>query len=136
MSSLKEGKNPGPDESELAPSPQREVIEVEAVALDEPEEPSSGVSGRLRRSVTPIVAGVLIDAADLTTSGPVPGLVLGSICGLFLARHLRYGAGYQLLTSLACGIYCTVPPTKFFPLATMLGVWANLRDDEPKKRPD
>lgn len=112
-----------------------EVQEVEVERLppgeaeSPPPKPDSRQKARQVGSVLgPIVAGLLIDAIDAVTLTPVLGLALGVPIGLFLARQmgLRGGAAWQLAALI--GLYCAAPNTGRFPLGTLIGVYARVRE--------
>ena len=106
------------------------MIEVVAEPMEpEPDRRDGGFTvSKLKRGVGPVLSGILIDLVDISTVSPLLGLALGALCGLWLSGHLKFAPRQRLLVALACGVYCMFPPTKFFPLATLLGFWATLRD--------
>jgi len=111
----------------------REIIEVVAEPME--EEGAAGLGGetvrRLRRGLRPVLSGLIIDAVDFTTFHPIVGFPCGLVAGYVLATHLHFKLGHRLLAALACALYCMLPPTRFFPMATMIGLLANMRD--PRK---
>ena len=106
-----------------------QVIEVEVERLD-PEESEAGAASRWGGAIGPVLAGMIIDALDLATFGPLglkAGFLLGAPAGWYRARHLGLDHKRALLTAIGCGIYCTIPLTFPIPVATMIGVWARAR---------
>ena len=106
-----------------------EVLEVEVERL-EPEEDLPGGGSRTGRAIGPVVAGMIIDVLDLATMGGTGfylGFLLGAPAGWYLARRLGLDRKRAFLTALGCGIYCTIPFTSPIPVATMIGVWARVR---------
>jgi len=93
--------------------------------MSEPEKhqsPSRKLS-RYNYAFGPVGAGLIIDAVDFVTFGPV-GLALGFPIGA--------AAGYWLARSLICaviaGVYCTIPGTELLPLGTLVGALVRLED--------
>ncbi|MFT5052013.1 MAG: hypothetical protein ACI8QZ_003444 [Chlamydiales bacterium] len=114
------------------PEQKREVIEVVAEPMEEeaPASSSGDTARRLRRSLSPVIAGLIIDVVDLGSFSPLLGFPAGLIAGYVLAKHVGFAPRHRMLASLVCGLYCTLPPTRFFPLATMIGMVANFRRSE------
>jgi len=103
----------------------REVIEVEAERMPlEDEARTRETASKLKRSMGPVLAGIIIDAVDFTMILPTLGLVVGAPVGYWLARRLGFSLQQSLIAGVACGVYCMFPPTNFFPLATILGALA------------
>ena len=88
--------------------------------------PPHGVKGRL----TWILIGLLLDALDFMTMGPL-GIRAGFLAGFFAAFGLlswvRIPLKRRLLYSLAAGIYCTIPGTEGLPLGTLLAALIKIR---------
>ena len=75
-----------------------------------------------RGVLTPVLAGLLVDIADLVTFGPL-GTWLGFALGALVAWQLapRFGlADRPWLPSLLAGLYCMTPGTALMPLATLI----------------
>lgn len=75
-----------------------------------------------RGVLTPVLAGLLVDIADLVTFGPL-GAWLGFGLGALVAWQLapRFGfADRPWLPSLLAGLYCMTPGTALLPLATFV----------------
>jgi hypothetical protein len=79
----------------------------------------------------PVVAGLIIDAVDLVTFGPVGlalGFPIGAAAGYWLARSLRLETNASLICAVMAGIYCTIPGTELLPLGTLVGALVRLED--------
>lgn len=85
---------------------------------------------RMRRVLSPVFAGALLDLVDFFTLGPV-GFVAGFAVGGGVAFALgsAYGLGRKdkLLLALLAGAYCTLPFTSVLPLGTLVGAYLELR---------
>ncbi len=79
----------------------------------------------------PVGAGLIIDAVDFVTFGPVGlalGFPIGAAAGYWLARSLRLETNPSLLCALCAGVYCTIPGTELLPLGTLVGALVRLED--------
>jgi hypothetical protein len=86
------------------------------------------------RFIAPIAAGLLLDAIDLMTFGPVglwTGLAIGGAAGWLLSPYLGFSDRHRWLCALLAGVYCTLPFTSFVPLAGVLATAANFLRLEP-----
>jgi hypothetical protein len=82
--------------------------------------------GRLGRAV---LSGLLLDLADFAS--PVPYLaVYGLLVGWYVARTQKVPAQQRIWWIAASVLYCAVPRTGFYPLATLFLVYRALRDKE------
>jgi hypothetical protein len=80
------------------------------------------VGDAFRGVLTPVLAGLMIDFADLATFGRI-GTWLGMLLGVLLGWQLapRFGLGHKpWAPALVAGIYCMTPGTALLPLATLL----------------
>ena len=87
----------------------------------------------------PIAGGMLLDALDLATFGPVglrAGLVVGALAGWLLAPGLGVSPKRRWLVALGAGAYCMVPFTAFLPLGTLAGALVRLRGAKPDEPPE
>lgn len=94
---------------------------------------------RLNRAFGPIMAGVIIDAVDLATFGPIGyvlGLPVGGLAGYWLGRCLGLERKASLLCALAAGIYCTIPFTGLLPLGTLVGAYVRFRESGREALPE
>lgn len=79
----------------------------------------------------PVVAGLILDAVDIVTFGPVGlalGFPIGAAAGYWLARSLRLETNVSLICALIAGVYCTIPGTELLPLGTLVGALVRLED--------
>lgn len=97
----------------------------------EEQQSSSRKLSRYNYAFGPVGAGLIIDAADFVTFGPI-GLALGfptgAAAGYWLARSLRLETNASLICALLAGVYCTIPGTELLPLGTLVGALVRLED--------
>jgi hypothetical protein len=101
---------------------------------DQGEVREMGTAERLLRSFGPLAGGLLLDAADLVTWGPVGmylGPVIGGFLGWWLARVYGLGIGGQCVVITVAVVYLTLPGTALLPLATV--VFALIRFAEKRR---
>jgi hypothetical protein len=70
-----------------------------------------------------LVSGLLIDVVDLATLNPATpylGLGLGALAGWYICRNLNVPKPARIWWIAGSALYCAVPRTHFFPLATIL----------------
>lgn len=87
--------------------------------------------GRLNHAMGPVVAGMIIDAVDLVTVGPIGlviGIPVGAIAGYWLGQSMALEKNACLFCAVAAGIYCTIPFTELLPLGTMVGALVRYKD--------
>ena len=86
---------------------------------------SSGDSlRRLNHAMGPVLAGMIIDAVDLVTFGPVGlvlGLPVGALAGYWLGQSMGLDKSASGICALAAGVYCMIPFTEVLPLGTIVG---------------
>ena len=78
---------------------------------------------RTQRAIGPIAAGMILDAGDLMTFGPLgiyAGFLVGSTVGFWLTGMYGFKTPARLFWSCVAGIYCTAPFTEVFPIATLI----------------
>ena len=82
---------------------------------------SSTASIRLARVLPALLSGLILDAADLFTRVPmIPhGAVLGALVGLYICRTQFVPAKQRPWWIASCAVYCAMPLTEFYPLATL-----------------
>ena len=86
---------------------------------------------RYNHAFGPVAAGLIIDAVDFVTFGPIGlalGFPIGAAAGYWLARSLRLETNPSLLCALIAGVYCTIPGTELLPLGTLVGALVRLED--------
>lgn len=82
---------------------------------------------RVASALSPIIAGMALDAIDLATMGPLGltlGLLLGAIVGWTLSPIFGLRGRGRWWASLIAGLYCAIPGTEFLPIATVLAAFA------------
>lgn len=93
---------------------------------------------RLNYSIGPVVAGMIIDAIDFITFGPIGllvGLPVGAAAGFWLAQCLGLDKKVSAICALIAGIYCTIPYTELLPLGTLVGALVRFQESEPVDEP-
>ena len=77
------------------------------------------------RSLGPIGVGLILDALDIATVGPI-GIYLGFIIGFcfiyFLLKKKRVSKNLKIILSIISGLYLSIPGTSILPLATIAGI--------------
>ena len=80
-------------------------------------------ASRIHYAIGPIACGMILDAADLITFGPLGlygGFLIGGLVGFWLASLYRFSLPLRLFWSLGAALYCTMPLTEFVPVATII----------------
>jgi hypothetical protein len=109
------------------------VIEVE-VERPEPDEAArsdlhSPGTGAFRGSAGPILAGLVVDLADLITPlglGKL-GFPIGAGVGWWVGGQLGLRGSQRAWLTVLGAIYCGVPGTRFLPLGSMVGLISGVR---------
>jgi hypothetical protein len=86
---------------------------------------------RLHRALGPLAGGIIIDVVDLATFGPiglVMGALIGGLVGWWVSSIYGFGTRGRALIAILAAIYCTVPFTELFPLATLVAATARFRE--------
>lgn len=99
------------------------AMDQKDVAGTTPARQPTHVAKRFHHAIGPIAGGLLLDAADLITFGPLGlygGFVLGALVALWLTTLYRFTIPFRLLWAFLAGLYCTMPMTEPFPIATVL----------------
>lgn len=98
-----------------------------------------GLLSRLYRALGPIAGGLALDFVDLATLGPM-GLVLGPFLGFAAAMWIcsiyRFSLRTKIWLSLLAGLYCMVPMTEPFPLATLTMAFCRFFEGPPPPPPE
>ncbi|MHC5214649.1 MAG: hypothetical protein ACYSOO_08705 [Planctomycetota bacterium] len=81
-----------------------------------------GFFWRLHRALGPILGGLLLDFADLATYGPmgILGPFLGAAVVLWITSLYRFSVKTKIILAFLGGVYCMVPMTEPFPIATLV----------------
>ena len=87
---------------------------------DQQQQP--GYLWRLHRALGPILGGLLLDFTDLATFGPmgILGPVLGAAVVLWICSLYRFSVKTKIILAFLGGVYCTMPMTEPFPIATLI----------------
>ncbi len=109
------------------------VIEVE-VERPEPSEGArpdlhSPAGGAFRGSAGPILAGLVVDLADLITPlglGKL-GFPIGAGVGWWVGGQLGLKGSRRLWLTALGAVYCGVPGTRLLPLGTIVGLITGVR---------
>ena len=100
-----------------------EVKRIEKVQSAKPHNPT--LFEHLYIALGPVLGGLIIDTVDFVTFGPIGlyiGLLAGAIIGWLVSSIYGFSTKSKLIWSLLAGIYCTIPGTALFPLATVISV--------------
>lgn len=92
----------------------------------------NGSFNRINHAMGPVVAGMIIDAVDLITFGPlglVLGIPVGSLAGYRLGQSMKLDRNACFICALAAGVYCTIPFTELLPLGTIVGALVRYGND-------
>lgn len=85
---------------------------------------------RLHRVLGPLAGGMILDAADLVTIGPVgvfAGMIVGCTVGWWVSSIYQESKKSRLIWSALAGVYCTIPFTAIVPLATIISAIGQFR---------
>ena len=109
-----------------------EVIEPEVLPpqRDTASRDTAPASRDARGRIMLILVGLLLDALDLLTFGPLGirfGFFVGFVAAFVLFSLVGVSLKRRFLCSLLAGIYCLVPGTERFPLGTVLAAMMGLR---------
>ena len=87
---------------------------------EHPQQP--GFFWRLHRALGPILGGLLLDFTDLATYGPmgILGPFLGAAVVLWITSLYRFSVKTKIILAFLGGVYCMVPMTEPFPVATLV----------------
>lgn len=90
--------------------------------MDDPNTSQTGFLWRLHRALGPIAGGLLLDFTDLATFGPmgILGPFLGAAVVLWISSLYRFSLRTKIILAFLAGVYCTVPMTEPFPIATLV----------------
>jgi hypothetical protein len=86
----------------------------------------------------PVLAGLVIDLIDFATFGPIGlllGFPIGGLAGYWMGRALGLERHIALWCGAAAGVYCTIPGTRFLPVATIVGACVRFRDGGRRPQP-
>jgi hypothetical protein len=93
---------------------------------------------RLYYALGPLAAGIVLDALDLATFGPVglvAGAVVGAYAGWMIGTFEGLGRDGRIAIALCAAVYMTVPMTEPYPVATVFTLVARFfRDPSTRQR--
>jgi len=120
--------------SRMSEEQEREVIEPEILPPEKGDGPGRNTadtvaSVRWPRVISAVMAGLILDLADLITPMPLypHGALLGAVVGWYICRTQAVPASQRVWWIAAAALYCAVPLTHFFPLATLVLLYRALR---------
>ena len=90
------------------------------------------VPQRLHHAIGPIAGGMILDAADLITFGPLgiyAGAIVGVVVGFWITSIYGLSLAWRIFWAAAAALYCTVPMTELFPVATGISAVAPYVED-------
>ena len=82
---------------------------------------------RLHEALGPILGGMILDAVDFATFGPIGfylGPIAGAVAGLWIASIYKFSKKGRILFMILAAVYCAIPFTSPFPLATFVSAAA------------
>lgn len=81
-----------------------------------------GLLWRLHRALGPILGGLILDFTDLATFGPlgILGPLLGAAVVLWISMLYQFSLRTKIILAFLAGVYCMMPMTEFFPIATLV----------------
>jgi hypothetical protein len=135
---LPDSDPPLPDSELLLPDSEPPIPDSEPLLPVETTPPPAPLGRRLNRAFGPVIAGIIIDAVDVATFGPVgylAGLPLGSAAGYWMGRCLGLSRMASFYCALAAGVYCMFPLTEMLPVATLVGACVRFLESN-RKPPD
>lgn len=98
-----------------------EVKRISKAQTPKPHKPT--LFERLYIALGPVLGGLIIDTVDFVTFGPIGlyiGLLAGAVIGWLVSTIYGFSTKSKLIWSLLAGIYCAIPGTALFPLATVI----------------
>lgn len=102
-------------------SDETQRVDVNRVGEMKPVE--AGFWQRVYVSIFPVLGGLILDFTDFVTFGPIGlyfGFVIGSVIGYLVSRIYGFSLKSTIIWSLLAGVYCTIPGTGVFPIATII----------------
>lgn len=85
---------------------------------------------KLYRALGPLAGGLLLDALDMATFGPLGiyvGWLIGYVVGWWMASFYNFRPAGRFLFASIAAIYLTLPMTEFVPVATLVSAFARFR---------
>jgi hypothetical protein len=109
------------------------VIEVEVERPEPDEDPLSSsrtlAGGAFGGSAGPILAGLVVDLADLITPFGLGklGIPIGACVGWWVGGQLGLRGSRRAWLTFLGAVYCLVPGTRFLPLGAIVGLISGVR---------
>ena len=82
---------------------------------------------RLHRALGPLAGGMILDALDLVTFGPIGlcgGFIIAAFVGWWISSIYRFSLVGRITFSVLAALYVAIPFTEIFPLATLVSAIA------------
>ncbi len=119
----------------MEPSNHKEVIEPEVLPPKKGTTPNRAepvASVRWQRFKQALVSGLILDLVDLYSMVPVPavliaGAVVGALIGAYMVRTQDVPASQRIWWISLAAVYCAMPQTHFFPMATLIVCYRALK---------
>ena len=89
--------------------------------------PEPSRARQAERIFGPLIGGAIIDGIDFVLWG-IPGLVVGGLVAFWISGIFRLPLWQRVLCAIAAAYYCAIPFTRFIPLATLIGAYAQFRE--------
>ena len=102
------------------------------------QQPQPGLFWRLHRALGPILGGLILDFTDLATFGPlgILGPILGAAVVLWICMLYQFSLKTKIILAFLGGVYCMMPMTEFFPIATLVCVACRFFEKPPAPEKD
>lgn len=113
----------------------KEVIEPEVLPPNEEATPNGGepiASVRWKRFKQALGTGLILDLVDLYSFMPTPpvlllGAIAGALVGAYMVRTQDVPRSQRVWWISLAALYCAMPKTHFYPLATLIVCYRALR---------
>ena len=114
---------------------EREVLVPEVLPPDHgaPDSgPGPSQAKEAERIFGPLIGGAIIDGIDFVLMG-IPGLLVGGVVAFWIGGIFRLPLWQRILCAIAAAYYCAIPFTRFIPLATLIGAYAQFREKKNQR---
>ncbi|MDA0835160.1 MAG: hypothetical protein O2955_19310 [Planctomycetota bacterium] len=95
---------------------------------------------RIYRTIGPLAGGLMLDYTDFVTigitGGPfgiVAGLIVGYAVGYWVSRMYGFSTTGRAVFAMIAAVYCALPFTNLFPLATIISAAARFFHESPAR---
>lgn len=102
-----------------------EVIEPEVLPPEGDADRRRARAEKWQRITGAALAGLLLDLIDFASYGPIGrtyGAVAGAAMGFYIASVFKVPMPHRVWWMAGAALYCAMPRTEFFPLATLFVV--------------